>query len=203
MLEWCAEFGCYALNGKHVESYTHIVKRKEVVKLYSQPTPRLYKGKQTHSFTYAGDPIKDILAHLKDGAGVMPYGYAARTDKANLIGRMEVDLKKEMMQLQIDSRSREGVGISVSSVFSNTVQVKGPLSDPQIVPKTTGILWRGWAAFMKAGLSVVGESVVKRALASEDPCLAIKKQIRKDICGTQQPVAASPLVCPRKSEKLP
>lgn len=70
VLEWCAEFGCYALNGKHVESYTHIVKRKEVVKLYSQPTPRLYKGKRTHSFTYAGDPVKDILAHLKDGAGV-------------------------------------------------------------------------------------------------------------------------------------
>ena len=143
------------------------------------------------------------LAVFKDGVGFTPYGYAARTDKANLLGRIEVDLKKEMLQLQIDSRSREGVGISVSSVFSNTVQVKGPLTNPQIVPNTTGILWRGWAAFMTAGLSVVGESVIKRALASEDPCLAIKKQIRKNICDTQQPAAASLLVCPKQPQKLP
>jgi hypothetical protein len=81
-------------------------------------------------------------------------------------------------------------------VFSNTVRIKGPLTDPEIVPHTTSILWRGWAAFMTAGLSVVGESVIKRALSSEDPCRAIKKQIHKDVCGTEQAVAASPLACP-------
>ena len=140
---------------------------------------------------------------FKDGAGVTPFGYALRTDKANLIGRIEIDLKKELMQLQIDSRSREGVGISLSSVFANTVRIKGPLTDPEIVPHTTSILWRGWAAFMTAGLSVVGESVIKRALSSEDPCLTIKKQIRKDICGTQQLLAASPLACPKVPQTLP
>ena len=143
------------------------------------------------------------LAVFKDGAGVTPYGYAMRTDKANMIGRVEVDLKKELMQLQFDSRSREGVGISVSSVFSNTVRLKGPLTDPEIVPNTTGILWRGWAAFMTAGLSVVGESVIKRALSSDDPCAAIKKQIREDVCSTDQPLSKSALACPKQPQKLP
>jgi len=102
-----------------------------------------------------------------------------------------------MMQLKFDSRSREGVGISLGSVFSNTVQVKGPLTDPHIVPNTTAIIWRGWAAVMTAGLSVVGESVYKRALASADPCKSIKKEIKKELCATTQPAASSPLVCPK------
>jgi hypothetical protein len=137
------------------------------------------------------------LATFKDGAGITPYGFAARTSVANLIGRIAVDLKTEMMQLKFDSRSHEGVGISVGSVFSNTVQIKGPLTDLQVVPNTTAILWRGWAAFMTAGLSVVGESVYKRALASTDPCKSIQKDIREDICTTDQPAASSPLVCPK------
>ena len=136
------------------------------------------------------------LAVFNDGMGVTPYGYALRTATANIIGRMEVDLKKELMQLQFDSSNRKGVGISVSSVFSNTVRLKGPLTAPEIVPNTTGILWRGWAAFMTAGLSVVGESVIKRGLASEDPCKTIKKEIHKDMCTAGQPLTASPLACP-------
>jgi len=137
------------------------------------------------------------LATFKDGTGITPYGFAARTNSANLIGHIEVDLKKEMMQLKFDSRSREGVGISLGSIFSNTVQVKGPLTDLHIVPNTTAIIWRGWAAVMTAGLSVVGESVYKRALASADPCKSIKKEIKKELCTTTQPAASSPLVCPK------
>ncbi len=137
------------------------------------------------------------MASFEDGKGITPYGYAARTNEANLIGRIEVDFKREMVQLRFDSRSREGVGLSVGSVFSNTVQIKGPLTDPHIVPNATGLLWRGWAAFMTAGLSVVGESVLKRALSSENPCEAIKKKIQKDICTTDQPLASSTLACPQ------
>jgi len=136
------------------------------------------------------------LFNFEKGAGITPYGYAVRTQSANLIGRIKLDLKKEMIRLEFDSRSHEGVGISVGSVFSNTVRIEGPLTNPQIVPRTTSILWRGWAAFMTAGLSVVGESVLKRALASANPCEAIRQQIQKDLCGTDQPAASSPLVCP-------
>lgn len=135
------------------------------------------------------------LGVFKDGVGTTPFGYALRTDKANLIGRLEMDLKKELMELALDSRSREGVGLSVGNVFSNTIRVKGPLNNPQIVPHTTGLLWRGWAAFMTAGLSVVGESVIKRALSAENPCKSLKKDIRKEVCGTKEPMAGSPLVC--------
>ena len=66
VLEWCAEVGCYALDGRQVENYDH---GKQGVKLYSEARPRWYKGKKTHVFTYAVDKVKDILAQLKDGEG--------------------------------------------------------------------------------------------------------------------------------------
>jgi hypothetical protein len=136
------------------------------------------------------------LATFVDGKGITPFGYAARTREANLIGRVELDLRKENIRLEFDSRSREGVGLSIGSVFSNTVRVSGPLTNPQVVPRTGGLLARGWAAFMTAGLSVVGESVLKRALASENPCKAIKNDIRKEMCKTDAVLAQSPMVCP-------
>lgn len=132
---------------------------------------------------------------FKDGIGTTPYGYAARTRRANLVGSIEVNLQTEQLKLGFSSSSRKGLGFSVGSVFSNTVQVRGPLTDPSIVPNPTGILWRGWAAVMTGGLSVVGESVLKRALASDDPCIAIKKHIREDLCKPDQLSVSSPLIC--------
>jgi hypothetical protein len=135
------------------------------------------------------------LGIFKDGHGVTPYGFAARTRQANLLARIELDLRKEHMQVNFDSRSREGVGLSVGNVFSNTVRISGPLNDPQIVPNTTAILWRGWAAFMTAGLSVIGESVLKRALASENPCKSIQRLIDRELCPKSEIARNSGMVC--------
>ncbi len=139
------------------------------------------------------------LMAFHDGIGTTPYGYAARTREANLVGRIQIDLRKELLQLDFSSSSRKGLGFSVGSMFANTVQVEGPLTDPKIVPRASSLLWRGWAAVMTGGLSVVGESVLKRALASDDPCDAVDKHIRKDLCKAGQPTASSPLVCPANS----
>lgn len=136
------------------------------------------------------------LADFTNGTGVTPYGWAARTRTANLLGAIEVDLKKEQLQLRFRSRSREGVGISIGNAFSNSVDIEGPLSDPRIVPNTPGLIVRGWAAFLTAGLSVVGESVFNRVLASGNPCKDIIQEIRKDLCISDAPLASSHIACP-------
>ena len=136
------------------------------------------------------------VALFQDGKGVTPYGFAARTNQANLLGKIHVDLGTETLQMSLDSRGREGVGISVGSIFSNTIQIKGPLTDPGIVPDATSLIWRGWAAVMTGGLSVLGESLFKRVLASENPCTSIEKLIHKELCPTNPIAASSPLVCP-------
>ena len=132
------------------------------------------------------------LGVFKQGKGITPYGYAARSRQANLVGRMKLDLSREVMELDISSSNRKGVGLSVSSVFSNTVRIEGPLTNLKVVPNATGLLWRGWAAFMTGGLSVIGESMFKRMLASENPC-----RNSSSTCPKSQAAAASPLICPR------
>jgi hypothetical protein len=139
------------------------------------------------------------LGVFKDGKGITPYGYAARTDLANLVGQVELNLKKELVHMNFSSSSRKGVGISVGNVFSNTIEIEGSLSDPKIIPDATGLIWRGWAAVLTGGLSIVGESVLKRALASENPCESVHKHIRKDLCVPGQTAASSALVCPQSS----
>jgi hypothetical protein len=136
------------------------------------------------------------LGQFTNGKGITPYGYAVRTRTANLLGGIEVDLEKEHINIRFQSRSREGAGLSVGNAFSNTVDIAGPLSDPRIVPNAPSLLFRGWAAFMTAGLSIIGESMINRTLASSNPCDTIRDEIRKDLCKTDQPLANSPLACP-------
>jgi hypothetical protein len=148
----------------------------------TQKTPQLECGITVMEFT--------------NGQGKTPYGYAIRTNRANLLGNFNVDLAKETMELNFESRSREGVGLSVGNVISNSVQVRGSIADPYIVPRATSLAWRGWAAFMTAGLSVVAESVLKRAMASENPCPHIRKLIRDEMCPKSPIAASSKRMCP-------
>ena len=136
------------------------------------------------------------FAIFKDGTGVTPYGYAAQTRSANLLGRIEADLAAETIRIEFNSRSREGVGLSLGNMFSNSIRIEGPLNKPSVVPNTKAILWRGWAAFATAGLSMIGEGMLNRSLTSRDPCGDIQKEIRKEVCGGTSAAAASALVCP-------
>ena len=107
-----------------------------------------------------------------------------------------MNLKDETMQLNFESRSREGVGLSVGNVLSNSIEVRGSLTNPQVVPRATSLLWRGWAAIMTGGLSILAESVLKRAMASENPCPPIQDLIQKEICPKSAVARSSQRMCP-------
>jgi hypothetical protein len=144
-----------------------------------------------------------VFTQFTDGVGVTPYGYGAQTRTANLLGGLEINLPKEEIRIRFRSRSREGAGLSIGNAFSSTVELAGPLNDPKIVPNTPGLLFRGWAAFMTGGLSVLGESVLNRMLASDKLCDSLKAEIREDICKPGQPLANSALACPAPAAEPP
>jgi hypothetical protein len=133
---------------------------------------------------------------FRDNLAYTPYGFVARTDRVNIIGQLEANLTDESLRMEFDARSRKGAGLSVGNVFSSTVRVAGTLARPQVVPRTAGLLWRGWAAVMTGGLSILGESVLKRMLTSSTPCEDVTREIRKNVCSSDVPAAQSPLVCP-------
>ena len=99
--------------------------------------------------------------------------------------------------MNIDSRGRQGMGISVGTIFSNTVQIRGPLSNPRMVPNPTGIAWRAWAAVTTGGLSILGETLLRRIWASENPCTSVKRIIVEKECPANPIAASSPMVCPK------
>ncbi len=137
------------------------------------------------------------VALFQNGVGSTPYGFAARTNQANLVGHIKVDLGKENLEMNIDSRGRQGLGISVGTIFSNTVQIRGPLNNPRIVPNPTGIAWRAWAAVSTGGLSIVGETLLRRIWASDNACASVKRIIVEQLCPTNPIAASSEMVCPK------
>lgn len=138
-----------------------------------------------------------VLGTFQNGMGDTPYGFAGRTNQASLVGHLSVDLHRETMEMNIDSRGRQGMGISVSSIFSNTVRIQGSLSNPRIVPNPTGIAWRAWAAVTTGGLSILGETLLRRIWASENPCKSVKRIIVEKECPVNPIAASSPMVCPK------
>jgi hypothetical protein len=138
-----------------------------------------------------------VLGLFQNGQGTTPYGFVARTNQANLVGHAGVDLGKETLEMSIESRSRQGMGISLGNIFSNTVQIRGSLLNPRIVPNPSGIAWRAWAAVSTGGLSVVGETLLRRIWASANPCMSVKRVIIEQLCPINPIAASSEMVCPR------
>ena len=137
-----------------------------------------------------------VLGLFQNGQGSTPYGFAASTNQANLVGHLGVDLDRETLEMSVESRSREGLGISVGNVFSNTVQIRGPLRNPRIVPNPTSIAWRAWAAVSTGGLSILGENLLRRIGASSTPCMSLKRVLVEQLCPINPIAASSEMVCP-------
>ncbi len=137
------------------------------------------------------------LALFQDGVVNTPYGLALRTNQADMVANLTANLGKETLEMNVDARGRQGLGISVGSVFSNTVRVRGPLNNPGIVPNPTGLAWRTWAAVSTGGLSIVGEALLRRIWASDNPCNSVRRIIVEQFCPTNPVAASSQMVCPR------
>jgi len=137
------------------------------------------------------------LALFEDGVVNTPFGFALRTNQADMVANLTANLGTETLEMNIDARGRQGLGISLGSVFSNTVRVRGPLNNPGIVPNPTGLAWRTWAAVSTGGLSIVGEAVLRRIWASDNPCNSVRRIIVEQFCPTNPVAASSQMVCPR------
>ncbi len=137
------------------------------------------------------------LALVENGVVNTPFGFALRTNQADMVANLTANLGTETLEMNVDARGRQGLGISVSSVFSNTVRIRGPLNNPGIVPNPTGLAWRTWAAVSTGGLSILGEAMLRRIWASDNPCNSVRRIIVEQFCPTNPVAASSQMVCPR------
>lgn len=110
---------------------------------------------------------------LRDGIATADKGIAMRTSKVDVVGSGTIDLRSERLDLYFKPRARSGVGLSLSSSLASLVKVGGTLSKPSIGIDTAGTLRTAasvGAGVATGGLSVLGEMLLDKTAADEDPC---------------------------------
>ena len=110
-------------------------------------------------------PIKDGLMQSKTGIGVS-------TRKLNILGGGSVDFKSEQIDIGVNPKPREGIGLNVSSL-AEFVRLGGTLSNPQPATDLKGAASAGLkvgAAIATGGLSVLAEGLADRATADINVC---------------------------------
>jgi len=132
---------------------------------------------------------------LVDGSFAVPATIVMQTPVANVLIQAQADFKQETISAQLDSRSLKGTGISLGNVFSNTVQLEGSLSTPEIVSNTKGLLWRYGAALATGGISLIGESAYKRLMVDRNACATMKTTLQEKVCVPGSTLDNSALVC--------
>ena len=74
-----------------------------------------------------------------------------QTDKIMIIGKGEVDLDTEKLDLEFATKPRSGVGISISGALTPFVKLKGTLAHPSMGLDKQGVLFSGGAAVATGG----------------------------------------------------
>ena len=110
-------------------------------------------------------PIKDGLMQSKTGIGVS-------TRKLNILGGGSVDFKSEQIDIGVNPKPREGVGLNVSSP-AEFVRLGGTLANPKPATNAKGAAAAGLkvgAALATGGLSILAEGLLDRATADVNVC---------------------------------
>jgi len=110
---------------------------------------------------------------IRDGVATADKGIAMRTRQVDVVGSGTVDLRSERLDLVIKPRARGGVGVSFTTPLAGLVKVGGTIAKPSVGIDTAGTLRTAasvGAGFATGGLSTVGELLLERVTADEDPC---------------------------------
>jgi hypothetical protein len=109
---------------------------------------------------------------IKDGIATTNKGIAFATNKMNIVGSGIIDLKTEKLDIGINPRAREGVGISPAQL-AELVRLGGTLAEPRAVPDTIAAFKTAasvGAAVATGGLSMLAQGLFDKSTADEDPC---------------------------------
>ncbi|WP_310599811.1 AsmA family protein [Desulfobulbus sp.] len=110
---------------------------------------------------------------IRDGVATANKGIALRTGQVDVVGSGTVDLRSEKLDLGIKPQPRGGVGLSLSTPLAGLVRVGGTIAKPSIGIDAAGTLKTAasvGAGLATGGLSTVGEMLIDKASADEDPC---------------------------------
>lgn len=100
----------------------------------------------------------DISAFLLQGEKIM------------VVGGGEIDLNTEKLNIEFNTKPREGVGVSADMFVTPFVAVSGTLAEPGVGLNKKGVILSGGAAVLTGGLSFLYKGFLDRATAGADQC---------------------------------
>jgi len=110
-----------------------------------------------------------LAVHLEDGfARLDPL--AIQTNKMTMLGKGNIDLGTEKLDLDWVTKPRKGIGLSPSMITNPYIKLGGTLSDPSIQLKELQAVASTGAAVATLGLSLVAKGMYDRVTAEKKVC---------------------------------
>ena len=136
--------------------------------------------------TAESEPYTNLECHagamlFKKGVVELAPGLALRTDKVDVVASGGINLRNEKLNVAFATRSRKGVGISVSKAITPYIKLGGNLANPQLAFDARGAAVSGGAAAVTGGLSILAAGLWDRWIAtSKNPCRELYNNAEKD-----------------------
>ena len=129
-----------------------------------------------------------VKSKIVDGKMLFDNSIAIKTSKMIIIADGEIDLTTEQINLGINPKARQGVGIDVASL-AKFVALQGPLTKPTVGVSAKGTaksLLSIGAAISTGGLSLLATKLADTVI-SGDPCEVAKNAFSKKPDSTPEP----------------
>ncbi|MGI9258119.1 MAG: AsmA family protein [Gammaproteobacteria bacterium] len=110
-----------------------------------------------------------FFAEIADGvAALSPL--TMRTGKMVVTGSGSIDLDSEQIDVSIDTKPREGLGLAAAGFVTPFVKLSGTLAEPSIGLDAAGALIQGGLAVVTGGASLVGKEMLDRLTSEFGDC---------------------------------
>jgi len=117
-----------------------------------------------------------IYLEAVDGIVETAPAMLVQTDKISIGATGGFDLRRERIDLVLNSTPLKGIGISASEIVNPLIKLGGTLSEPRVTLNPTDAAIKGTAAVATMGLSIVGSSLWKRWVRSKNACAKVQEK---------------------------
>jgi AsmA family protein len=117
-------------------------------------------------------------ATIANGAMRLNPGLVIRTKKMDIVSSGSLNLDNEKLDLEFNTRSRKGIGISASKAITPYFKIGGTLAYPSMALNVEGAAVSGGAAVATGGLSILASGLWDRWVATaRNPCKQLTTQV--------------------------
>lgn len=107
----------------------------------------------------------DVESDEADITGMLTQG-----EKLKIVGGGGIDLDEETLDIEFNTKPREGVGVSADMFVTPFVKISGTLANPGVGMSAKGVLLSGGAAVAIGGLSLLVQGLMDRLAGAGDGC---------------------------------